>query len=135
MALETLAGVTKINGEQIIVMDELREKHPERFTETGAMDHKWFEETIRPNAFIYVRNDKNSLSFTLQNGPIKEAGKNGCQVTDIIAVAKHIIEKLNAKFPCRENAMTITKLDEALMWQDKRTKDREARNVEGLSKQ
>lgn len=135
MALETLAGVTKINGEQIVVMDELREKNPERFTETGAMDHKWFEETIRPNAFIYVRNDKNSLSFTLQNGPIKENGKNGCQVTDVIAVAKHILEQLNAKFPCRENAMTITHLDEALMWQEKRTKDREARNVEGLSKQ
>lgn len=135
MALETLAGVTKINGEQIVVMDELREKHPERFTETGAMDHKWFEETIRPNAFIYVRNDKNSLSFTLQNGPIKENGKNGCQVTDVIAVAKHIIEELNKKFPCRENAVTITKLDEALMWQEKRTKDREVRNVEGLSKQ
>ena len=135
MALETLVGVTKINGEQIVVMDELREKFPERFTETGAMDHKWFEETIRPNSFIYVRNDKNSLSFTLQNGPIKEVGKNGCQVTDVIAVAKHIIEQLNAKFPCRENAMTITKLDEALLWQEKRTKDREARNVEGLSKQ
>lgn len=134
MALETLKGVTKINGEQIVVMDELREKHPERFTETGAMDHKWFEETIRPNAFIYVRNDKNSLSFTIQNGPIKEVGKNGCQVTDVIAVAKHILEQLNAKFPCRENAMTITHLDEALMWQDKRTKDREARQVEGLSK-
>lgn len=133
MALETLKGVTEINGEKIVVMDELREKHPERFTETGAMDHKWFEETIRPNAFIYVRHDKNSLSFTIQNGPIKESGKNGCQVTDVIAVAKHIMEQLNAKFPCRENAMTITHLDEALMWQDKRTKDREARKVEGTS--
>lgn len=135
MALETLAGVKKINGEQIVVMDELREQYPERFTETGAMDHKWFEETIRPNAFIYVRHDKNSLSFTLQNGPIGEVGKNGCQVTDVIAVAKHILEELNKKFPCRENSVTITKLEEALMWQDKRTKDRLVRNVEGLSKQ
>lgn len=133
MALETLKGVKEINGEKIVVMDELREQFPERFTETGAMDHKWFEETIRPNSFIYVRNDKNSLSFTLQNGPIKEAGKNGCQVVDIIAVVKHMIEELNKKFPCRENAMTITKLDEALMWQEKRTKDREKRNVEGTS--
>ncbi|MGZ3770083.1 MAG: hypothetical protein ACXVCP_00275 [Bdellovibrio sp.] len=44
-----------------------------------------------------------------------------------------MIEQLNAKFPCRENAMTITKLDEALLWQDKRTKDRQSRNVEGTS--
>jgi len=134
MALETLKGIKEINGEKIVIMDDLRNEHPERFTETGAMDHKWFEETIRPNAFIYVRHDKNSLSFTLQNGPIKENGKNGCQVVDVIAVAKHIIEELNKKFPCRENAITITKLDEALMWQEKRTKDREKRNVEGLSK-
>lgn len=135
MALETLKGIKKIGTQQIIVMDELREQHPDRFTETGAMDHKWFEETIRPNAFIYVRNDKNSLAFTLQNGPIKESGVNGCQVTDVIAVAKHIIEELNKKFPCRENSITITKLEEALMWQAKRTQDREARNVEGLSQQ
>lgn len=133
MALETLKGVKKINGEQVIVMDELREQYPERFTETGAMDHKWFEETIRPNAFIYVRHDKNSLSFTIQNGPIKEAGKNGCQVVDVIAVAKRIIEELNKKFPSRENAMTITHLDEAILWQDKRTKDRIEREVEGTS--
>ncbi|MCK5139395.1 MAG: hypothetical protein KAQ85_06100 [Thermodesulfovibrionia bacterium] len=73
------------------------------------------------------------MSFTLQGGPIKENGKNGCQLTDMIAVAKHMIEQLNKQFPCRENAMTITKLDEALMWQQKRTEDRETRGVEGTS--
>ena len=134
MALEVLKGITQVNGKQLIVMDDLREKHPERFTETGAMDHVWFEETIRPNAFIYVRNDKNSLSFTLQNGPVKENGVNGCQIIDIVAAAKLLIEEHNKKFPSRENAMVITKLDEAILWDMKRTKDREARNVEGTSK-
>ena len=131
MALETMKGLKSVNGENIVVMDELREKFPEKFNESGSMDYKWFESEIRPSNFIYVRNDVNSLSFTIQNGPIKENGKNGCQVVDVIAVVKHIIEQLNSKFPCRENAMTITKLDEALMWQEKRTKDRESRNVEG----
>ena len=131
MALETLKGIRTINGQKIICMDELRTQFPEMFNESGAMDYAKFEELIRPNAFIYVRHDKNSLSFTLQNGPIKEVGVNGCQVFDVIAVAKHIIEALNKKFPCYENSMTITKLDEALMWQEKRTKDRELRNVEG----
>lgn len=133
MALETLKGVKEINGEKIVIMDELREQYPERFTETGAMDHVWFESTIRPNAFIYVRHDKNSLAFTIQDGPIGEVGKNGCQVVDIIAVAKHMLEELNKKFPCRENSVTLTKLDEALMWQEKRTKNRLARGVEGTS--
>ena len=51
----------------------------------------------------------------------------------MIEAAKIIIEKLNQKFPCRENSVAITKLDEALMWLDKRKKDREKRNVEGTN--
>lgn len=133
MALETLKGVTEINGQKVINMDELREQFPERFTETGAMDHKWFEETIRPNAFIYVRHDKNSVSFTIQNGPIKEVGVNGCQVVDMIAVAKHIIEKLNEKFPSSYNEDTIKALGDALDFQEMRTLDRKRREVEGTS--
>jgi hypothetical protein len=125
--------VNEINGETIVCMDDLRALYPEKFNESGSMDYKWFEENIRPHNFIYVRHDVNSLSFTLQNGPIKENGKNGCQVEDIIAVTKHIIEKLNKQFPCRENAMMITKLDEAIMWSKKRTADRVQRSVEGLS--
>ena len=46
-----------------------------------------------------------------------------------------MVEQLNAKFPCRENAMMITKLDEAIMWSKKRTEDRKARSVEGLNKE
>lgn len=129
MVLETLKGVEQVAGFKVVVMDELREKYPEKFNESGAMDWQWFEAEIRPNAFVYVRHDKNSISFTLQNGPIKEHGINGCQVGTMIAVAKLIIERLNLKDPCRENAMTITKLDEALMWLEKRT-----RGVEGFDK-
>ena len=133
MALETLKGVEKIGGFNVVVMDELREKFPEKFNESGSMDYKWFEKDIRPCNFIYIRHDVNSLSFTIQNGPIKEVGVNGCQVDTIIEAAKIIVEGLNKNFPCRENAMVITKLDEALMWSLKRKIDREARNVEGTS--
>lgn len=134
MALETLKGVKKLGGFDVVVMDELREQFPEKFNESGAMDYKWFEKDIRPNNFVYVRHDVNSISFTIQNGPVKEVGVNGCQVDTIIEAAKAIIEGLNKNFPCRENAMVITKLDEALLWLVKRKLDREARNVEGLNK-
>lgn len=134
MALETLKGVTKIGKFGVVIMDELREKHPDKFNESGSMDYKWFEKDIRPNNFIYVRNDVNSLSFTLQNGPVKENGVNGCQVDTVIEAAKTILEGLNKNFPCRENAVAITKLDEALMWLEKRTNDRIKRNVEGENK-
>ena len=134
MALGTLKGIEQIGGFKVVVMDELCEKFPEKFNESGAMDYKWFEAEIRPNAFVYVRNDMNSLSFTIQNGPVKEHGINGCQVDTVIEVAKLIIEGLNKNFPCRENAMAITKLDEALLWLMKRNLDREKRGVEGINK-
>lgn len=38
---------------------------------------------------------------------------------------------LQNKFSCRENAIVITKLEEALMWLNKRTEDRKQRGVEG----
>lgn len=38
---------------------------------------------------------------------------------------------LQNKFPCRENAIVITNLEESLMWLNKRTEDRKKRNVEG----
>lgn len=133
MALETLQNVEAIGGFKVICMDELREKYPEKFNESGAMDYKWFEKEIRPYNFIYVRHDVNSISFTLQNKPIKEVGVNGCQVETLIHAAKLMVEGLNQKVPCRENSVAITKLDEALMWLEKRTKDRQNRNVEGTS--
>ncbi len=134
MALETLQGVKEINGQKVVIMDELREQFPDKFNESGSMNYEWFEKEIRPHNFIYVRHDKNSVSFTLQNGAIKEGGVNGCQVTDMIAVGKFIIEKLNEKFPCHENAMTLSYLEDALRWQEKRTANRIARGVEGVSK-
>ena len=124
----------KIGDFDVVVMDELKEKFPEKFNESGAMDYKWFEKDIRPNNFVYVRHDVNSLSFTIQNGPVKENGINGCQVDTIIEAAKVIVEGLNKNFPCRENAMIITKLDEALMWSNKRKQDRIKREVEGFNR-
>jgi len=131
MALETLMGVEKLGGFDVVCMDDLRNKHPEKFNESGSMDYKWFEKDIRPHNFVYVRHDVNSLSFTIQNGPVKENGVNGCQVDTIFHAGLEILKKLNKNFPCRENALAITKFEEGLQWMDARTKDRENRNVEG----
>ena len=133
MALETLKGITEIGGYNVVVMDDLRDKYPEKFNESGAMDWEWFEKEIRPNHFIYVRNDKNSISCTIQNGPVKDNGVTGCQVDTLIEAAKLIIEGLNKQFPCRENSIVATKLDEALLWLGKRKADREKRGVEGTN--
>ena len=77
--------------------------------------------------------DSEFLKIKVQNGPIKEVGINGVQVDELIVHAKACIEDFNQRFPCRENALAITKLDEALMWLAERTKDRTIREVEGTN--
>ena len=81
-----------------------------------------------------VHGEMSSVAFTIQSGPIKEFGVNGCQIDDVIQWAKEKIEEFQQAYPCRENALAITKLDEALLWLLKRKLDREKRQVEGLNK-
>lgn len=134
MALETLKGIKNIGGFDVIVMDDLRKEKPELFNESGAMDYKVFERDIRPHNFIYLRNDVHSISFTMQNGTLKEKGVNGVQVDEIIETAKIILEGLNHKFKCSQNEYAITALEVALSWLRMRREDREKRGVEGESK-
>jgi len=70
-----------------------------------------------------------------QNGPIKEYGINGCHLEDLIAIVVDRLMCFQASdFKCRENALAITKLEEALHWLNHRTSDRKNRGVEGTHK-
>lgn len=60
-----------------------------------------------------------------------ETVMDGTTNEDVLKVLIHRCGCLMAKFPSRETAVAITKMDEALMWLEKRTRDRMARNVEG----
>lgn len=71
-----------------------------------------------------------------QDGPLSVNGKrkepNGAFVEGVIEAALGRLQFYQeSKFKCRENALAITKLEEALHWCDHRTKDREIRGVEG----
>lgn len=66
-----------------------------------------------------------------QLGPVKEVGVNGATNEAVLAALIHRLQFLNGQFPCRENSIAITKMQEALMWLEKRTADRKARGVEG----
>ncbi|MBC2391354.1 hypothetical protein HBP97_12390 [Listeria booriae] len=68
-----------------------------------------------------------------QEGTVLDAGVNGAQVNDVLELALERLRELNKQFPCRENAVTITKLEEAILWQNKRTNDRIKRGVEGVN--
>ena len=131
MKLKTLLGVEAIAGFPVVVMDELKSKYPEMFNPDGSMIQEIFNKEIRPKKFIYIRHDIGSISFQMQEGNIGDNGINGCQYDSLIETARIIIQNLNAYIPCRENSMAITKLDEALMWINKRKEDRVKRGVEG----
>jgi len=81
----------------------------------------------------YISVSGQDVTFEVQSGPVGESGRNGCDVTDIIRYTIALYRSFNSSVPCRENSMTITKLEEALHWQESRTKNRVQRGVEGTS--
>ena len=74
-----------------------------------------------------------------QNGPLGRGSEkkepNGAFVEELIQAAIGRLEFYQTasqkKFACRENALAITKLQEALFWLEERTRQREEREVEG----
>ncbi len=56
---------------------------------------------------------------------------DGTTNEELLEVLINRMQHLQSKFPCRENAIVTTKLEESLMWLNKRTQDRIKRNVEG----
>lgn len=96
-----------------------REHHAVEFW-TGGMDEP------APNVNV------GHLRF--QDGPIAEHGVNGVTNEEVLEVVLERLESLNKPpYNCRENSLAITKLEEALMWLEHRTRSRVARGVEGTS--
>ena len=80
------------------------------------------------------------LRVDWQNGPLGRPPKlaTGAFVEDVIEAARQRLEfyqtASNGRFKCRENALAITKLEEALHWLTARRMEREARGVQGEHK-
>jgi len=74
------------------------------------------------------------ITVMWQNGTIPDVGRNGCQVEEVLEVCLSRLRHLNDQQDCRENSIAITKIQEAIMWLNQRTRDREERKVEGTHK-
>lgn len=69
---------------------------------------------------------------TFRKDAIKECGVNGiCNEDLLIMVVRRLEGFQNSEFKCRENALALTHIEEALLWLRKRTMGRENRGVEG----
>lgn len=115
MGINSLKGVTQVAGEKVAHIE----------FQDAPVEINWSETPI------VVNHVKNTITFKIQEGTIKENGKNGCQAVDMISVARAIIASLNTNIPCKENTKTLMHLDEAVEWQEARKANREARGVEG----
>lgn len=67
-----------------------------------------------------------------QNGPIGDVGVNGTTHEAELAILIDRFRGFQAgSYACRENAVALTKMEEALMWMQRRTVARIKRGVEG----
>jgi hypothetical protein len=58
--------------------------------------------------------------------------QTGVFTETLIQVAKEYLEEVNqGELSTKETSMAITKLDDALVWINKRAEDRKARNIQG----
>lgn len=75
-----------------------------------------------------------SATIKFQKGAMKDVGFNGISDEALLAI---VIDRLrgfqSGPFSCRENALALTKLEEAMHWLNARTADRMARGVEGIA--
>jgi hypothetical protein len=70
--------------------------------------------------------------LNFQNGPINEAGVNGITQEVLLAIVIDRLRSFQAgPYACRENALALTKIEEAQHWLLSRTRARMARGVEG----
>lgn len=76
--------------------------------------------------------DVNGTTILFQNGPIAESGVNGITQEVLLAI---VIDRLQSfqkgPYASRENALALTKLEEAKHWLFARTLERMQRGVEG----
>lgn len=56
---------------------------------------------------------------------------NGTTLEEMLRVSIERLQDLNSRFACRENSIAITKMQEALLWLNERTRERKERGVEG----
>ena len=66
-----------------------------------------------------------------EGSPELRTVNDGTTNEDVLRVLIDRLNSMQAKFPCRENAIVVTHLETGLLWLEKRTADRKARGVEG----
>jgi len=90
-----------------------------------------FEDKEKTGQVIqFIQKEQDPIGPTGQLKTVRDGTTN----EEVIKMLVDRMNSLQAKFPCRENAIATTHLETALLWLEKRTADRKARGVEGQHK-
>lgn len=101
----------------------------------GGAQHRYvvsgFNNEANASKFT-VDEPASELVILFQNGPIPEVGVNGITQEVLLSiVADRLRSFQTGPFACRENALALTKIEEAQHWLQQRTLARMRRGVEG----
>jgi hypothetical protein len=78
--------------------------------------------------------NQNFCEIKFQNGPIKEFGVNGISQEALLAIVEDRLKCFQSgQYACRENALALTHIQEAMHWLHHRTNERLQRGVEGTN--
>lgn len=73
-----------------------------------------------------------TIDIRFQNGALDEVGANGISDESLLAIVEDRLKGFQSgRYACRENAIALTKIQEAMHWLQHRTRERQARGVEG----
>lgn len=104
----------------IIVMDEPGH---------GGASHHY---RVEPITNRHPQGAINPFDVRFQDGGIAETGVNGATHEALLAIVEDRLKSFQAgPYACRENAIALTKIQEAMHWLHHRTRERAARGVEG----
>jgi hypothetical protein len=100
---------------------------------SGGANHRYeisgFSKEDNPS---YNDSSDAEMVILFQNGPISEEGVNGVTHEVLLAIVADRLRSFQAgPFACRENALALTKIEEAQHWLQQRTLARMRRGVEG----
>ncbi len=106
---------------------------------SGGASHLYeisgFNVDTNPSSELELLSPEICTAILFQNGPIAEAGVNGVTHEALLAILVDRMRSFQAgPYACRENALALTKLEEAQHWLQARTRSRLARGVEGTHK-
>lgn len=102
---------------------------------SGGAHHCYMIECRRPDGMIEKDAAGGGLTHIhFQNGPISEAGVNGISNEALLAIVEDRLKCFqDGPYKCRENAIALTHIQDAMHWLHHRTRERLARGVEGTS--